>query len=456
MTEQRPSVRGRITRALRLARALLALPELLDLRVADIRKRLDDLSEKISAVREDVKESQLAGVAQLDRTTGSRFDAIDQKLGSLGREIDQKLWSLGQKLQSLGEEIDQKSRSLGGKLKSELAAELSFGFHDQDERLGELGSRFNALDTQVFETKNFVSHVNTSTETRFNALDTRLSETKNIVTHVNTSLHSRLDTLEFERIDALYDQLRELAANQFELRAKVGSNRAEWMIHPAERYKPATPQSFQSYLSRAERDFPRIYPYWRERLDTTLAAFRETKAGNAANAADPDSRVFRSFVEMYAGGRVLDVGCGVFGRPYYLMDYPEKLISGLEPLPMIEPVDFELVRGISEYLPWPGESFSTVISATSLDHCMSLKRSLDEVVRVLRPEGRFLLWIDSVPRVPVYEPDKPDFKPADQFHLFHFDTSWFEPMLEQRFKSITQTQLRRSAFSRVIYCLVKK
>jgi ubiquinone/menaquinone biosynthesis C-methylase UbiE len=163
--------------------------------------------------------------------------------------------------------------------------------------------------------------------------------------------------------------------------------------------------------------------------------------------------VFRGFVERYAHGRVLDVGCGIFGRPYYLSSYPAELISGIDPLKPEQSPDFEFVRGISEYLPWPDASFSTVISATSLDHCLSLDRSMAEIRRVLRPKGCFLLWIGSNPGAPKYEPNQPNFAPADQYHLFHFDVRWFEPMLSEAFTMVDRVEFHKVGYRHVMYCL---
>ncbi len=206
----------------------------------------------------------------------------------------------------------------------------------------------------------------------------------------------------------------------------------------------------------AKKDFPRAYPFWRERLEAMREAFLQTKIGNAAHGGDVYSGLFRSLVEIHANGRILDVGCGIFGRPYYLSSYPASLIAGIDPLRPTTTPDFEFVQGISEYLPWPNESFSTVISATSLDHCLSLDRSLFELSRVLRPGGQCLLWIGSVSGSPKYEPNRVDFVPADQFHLFHFDVTWFEPMIESGFDMVDRLELQKPGFSHVMYCLAKK
>jgi SAM-dependent methyltransferase len=324
-----------------------------------------------------------------------------------------------------------------------------------------LGSRLNRLENTQLEAKNviagmsnLVTHLNTSLASRLNRVDNIEFESKNLISHLHTSVHTRLDKIQNETMEYFYDQMHEIAAAQFGMRARMESNRA-WASHLEELYKPAKPEAFSNYLRRAERDFSIVYEPWKERLDATLKALRQTKVGNAAHAGDPRSRLFRSFVELYAGGRVLDVGCGIFGRPYYLDFYPTELIAGLDPLTPTEAPDFEFVRGISEYLPWPDASFSTVISATSLDHSLSLKRSLAELGRVLRPGGHFLLWIASVPGSPKYEPEDPAFVPADEFHLFHFDVVWFEPLINASFETIDRVELRKPKFSEIMYCLRK-
>jgi SAM-dependent methyltransferase len=308
-------------------------------------------------------------------------------------------------------------------LKREMTAEISFGLHD--------------LATEQLETHPTLK---------------KIKKISDDVTHLTTSLNTRLNTFENVLIAGLRDQMHELVAAEVQLRARTEAN---WIPHPDERYAPAKAESFDRYLARAEQDFPEPYSQWRDRLGKTMQAFRETDVGNAAHAGDVYSRIFRSFVEIYAEGRILDVGCGVFGRPYYLESYPAGLISGLDPLLPVERPDFEFVRGISEYLPWPDSSFSSVVSATSLDHCLSLDRSLQEMTRVLRPGGKCLLWIASVPGAPKYDTESTDFPAADKFHLFHFDVLWFEPMLVQAFEIVDRIQLQKGGYSHVMYCLLK-
>jgi SAM-dependent methyltransferase len=319
-------------------------------------------------------------------------------------------------------------------LKSETAAQISLWLHDLGQELG-YGPSLKRLN---------------------DVLDMTRSELTNLTVHLDTSINTRLNRIEFHHVDQLINQMHEVAAVQFELSAAAAnSNRSRWATQSAERYQKAEAKDFDLYLTQAERDFPRLFPLWKERLETMERAFVETKVGNAAHAGDPRSRVFRSLVEIHSFGRALDVGCGVFARPFYLSSYPSELISGIDPLPPIESPDFERVRGLSEYLPWPNESFSTVISATSLDHCISLDRSLAEIRRVLSKDGRLLLWIDSVPGSLRYEPDRLDFKPADRFHLFHFDVSWFEEIINNLFVICNRVELWGREFNRVMYVLAK-
>ena len=202
-----------------------------------------------------------------------------------------------------------------------------------------------------------------------------------------------------------------------------------------------------------ESDFPSVFAAWKERLDDTRDAIALTETGNVAHSADAYSTLFEEFVKLHAEGPVLDVGCGPSGKPFYLSSYPSTLVSGIDPLLAEDVADTQAVRGISEYLPWPDMSFSTVISATSLDHCISLDRSIEEMIRVLKPNGRVLLWLGSNPGAPQYRPLDAGFVPADRYHLFHFDIAWFEPMLEQRFQIIDRVKLDRAGYSHVFYCL---
>ncbi len=304
-------------------------------------------------------------------------------------------------------------------------------------KLDAAASKQNAIETQTFENGNRVLSA-------LSALDTQTFENSNRIL-------SAFNDLNNVTLPDLGGELHEVAA----IVLKAGAH-ADGTAPATESKRPAPDLSltFEVALARGARDHASVFDHWKTRLDDTAAAFAETKVGNAAHLGDVYSRLFRLFVERHAAGAILDVGCGPFGVPYYLEGFARDRISGLEPLPA-PPADFTLVRGISEYLPWPDASFDTIVSATSLDHCLSLDRTLDEFERVLAPGGSILLWIGSNPGAAEFRPEDPAFEPADQYHLFHFDTAWFEPMLERRFVIGETQKFRRPGYAHVFYRLTR-
>jgi ubiquinone/menaquinone biosynthesis C-methylase UbiE len=97
-------------------------------------------------------------------------------------------------------------------------------------------------------------------------------------------------------------------------------------------------------------------------------------------------------------GRVLEIGVGTgLSFPHY-PDVDE--IVGVEPSePMLRRArqraaetgrEIQLVRAPAEELPFPDESFDTVVAMTVLCTVDDVDRALAEIHRVLRPDGRFV------------------------------------------------------------------
>jgi SAM-dependent methyltransferase/predicted nucleic acid-binding Zn-ribbon protein len=421
--------------------------------------RLNDTTASLLAALNAASSSMLAALNDVRSELENRISEQSDEIGDLREEaydLRQALFSCDDiaalhRLRSAAGDI---RRGLSA-LKREVAAQLGFAMHDLEVQISDQRQWLERIEANLVSLPTLPEDTPNQIADQRNWLEKISLETTNQITHLDTALQTRLNTIEYVELPSIVDQIHEIAAAQMRFAAR-STDRSVWRVHPEERYTPARTEPFDNYLARASHDFPKMFDLWRERLDATLTAFAQTKVGNVAVASDLYSRIFRDFIELHAIGRVLDVGCGVFGRPYYLAGYPAELISGLEPLPMQEPADFELVRGLAEYLPWPDSSFSTVISATSLDHCLSLERSLDEMVRVLRSDGHILLWIGSNLGSPKFEPDRPDFIPADQFHLFHFDKAWFEPSLEAEFELLDRLELKRPGYSHIFYKLHPK
>lgn len=422
-------------------------------RLANIEKKLDELTSAAAAALGDAKQCEAAG---LQVAHVAELASIEKKIATTVAETQQLINAMI--LQS-----SQATSKAEGQLdawRAELASGIKSESRANDNQLAEMRLWLEKISAETTnatanleghltnaraELKNLKSHIDGQVEILRVEFNNRLATSTG-------GLEGRFNTLLNEALPKVCAQSHEVLGKVLELHAR-GADRSRWKAQAAEQYAPAKLVPFDDVLKQAKQAFPQVFEPWHQRLETTRNAFAFSKVGNAANDLDLYSRMFKSFVEGHIRGRVLDVGCGVFGRPHYLQSYAPSLISGLEPLPIVGTPDFECVAGLNEFLPWPDAAFSTVINATSLDHVMSLDASLDEMVRVLAPDGVILLWIGSNSGAPEYTSGVYDPALADRFHLFHFDTAWFDPMLVDRFDMLDRMEFVTAAFSHVFYAL---
>jgi SAM-dependent methyltransferase len=102
------------------------------------------------------------------------------------------------------------------------------------------------------------------------------------------------------------------------------------------------------------------------------------------------------------GKRVLEVGCGPMGVIFFV---PGALRVGIDPLAgnyskqlRINPRGVNLITSMGEYLPFTPASFEVVIIGNVLDHVNDPALTLDEIRRVLRPDGQIILWMHVIPK----------------------------------------------------------
>jgi ubiquinone/menaquinone biosynthesis C-methylase UbiE len=108
------------------------------------------------------------------------------------------------------------------------------------------------------------------------------------------------------------------------------------------------------------------------------------------------SRGFTLDYEFFAGKSVLEVGCGPAGIIFQLHNTKSRV--GLEPMDLkdliIDGKKISIVKkGIGEEMPFENESFDVVLSFNALDHSVNPVKVIQEIQRVLRKDGDFLLWI---------------------------------------------------------------
>ena len=130
---------------------------------------------------------------------------------------------------------------------------------------------------------------------------------------------------------------------------------------------------------------------------------------------------------LHAGDRLLDIGCG-FGRHSYealrrgadvvasdfsfpeLVDVQGTVGAMLEPGELPDGVSAAACNGDVTRLPFPDATFDHVIASEILEHIDDDEGALAELVRILRPGGRFAATI------PAALPEKICWRITDEYH----------------------------------------
>lgn|GEM_PF-1850670 len=131
---------------------------------------------------------------------------------------------------------------------------------------------------------------------------------------------------------------------------------------------------------------------WQERQDASIERYEA--ASYNQNEAIP--RLFGCFIAIGHQDEdiILDIGCGVEPRvPLYMRDLDPKNFFGLEPLKKLVARDFPcLVGAVAEEIPLKDATVDSLLLATSMDHIEKIDIALKEMLRVLKPDGRILVW----------------------------------------------------------------
>ncbi|MBN1942501.1 MAG: class I SAM-dependent methyltransferase [Phycisphaerae bacterium] len=190
--------------------------------------------------------------------------------------------------------------------------------------------------------------------------------------------------------------------------------------------------SLEEALERLEELAPAGFPVWQEAFHEGEKMYEGLPVDSCSLEGHAVAELFRLYLQPYLRGNVLDIGCGPQPIPRYLQStmYPCR-IHGLDPLGNSEEHPFDFYKGVAEFLPWESNQFDAVVVATSLDHVFLLDRSLEEIRRVLKPDGCLLLWVAFVKDAKPYDPYAKNVEKVDPYHLFHFDLPWFRELLER-------------------------
>ena len=149
-----------------------------------------------------------------------------------------------------------------------------------------------------------------------------------------------------------------------------------------------------------------------------------------------------------AGKRVLDAGCGVGYGTSYVAEHGAGHVTGVDIDP--ESIAYAEQRyaapnvtfrvGDLRTLGLAAASFDTVVSFEVIEHLREQEAFVDELARVLRPEGVLVL---STPNAP-----ETNDAPENPFHLRELSRPDFEALLRARFEEVELFGQRRSTTKR--------
>jgi SAM-dependent methyltransferase len=283
----------------------------------------------------------------------------------------------------------------------------------------------------------------------------QIVESRQLIDNILNLMSSLVLNAEVSKSSSAIDQQAAIALSG--LAAAGLSARADRLRQPYHFNTPQIDASRQITLSEQlallEQINPRLFPIWSELFENGRKAYEQSIEGNISHHGNPYARAFSYYVDIFASGAILDIGTGPFGIPSYLQGFPSASVFGVEPLSQVGGGTAQILQSLNEFLPWRDGQFDTVVSGTSLDHVFSLEASLAEVKRVLKPDGLYLIWLGSITGAPAFDETQQIFKPIDDFHLFHFDRNWIEPILTKKFQIADVTIVPQVGFDHVFYCL---
>jgi SAM-dependent methyltransferase len=285
-----------------------------------------------------------------------------------------------------------------------------------------------------------VEQAQAAAEGRISALiTTAAAETQRVANLVNGAENRLLGSLgEFAKILTVQTEieagLRLLTARGLAALVSRSARSAMGQLTVIAEANPVPAVSEQIKILR--KAAPNNIDSWLETFKAGTAESQRSVEGSLSHEGHVGAGHFRMFVTVHGRGRILDVGCGQLEMPSYLSDWPIDQIAGFDPIASAGTHPFAFAQTLAEFIPWPDNSFETVVVATSLDHVYLLDRALAEIHRVLIPKGRLLLWSAMFDETPAYDPYGPAIVPPDDYHLYHPGRNWFYRLFKEQYHLI--------------------
>lgn len=205
---------------------------------------------------------------------------------------------------------------------------------------------------------------------------------------------------------------------------------------------------YADVLELLQKKVPVAYQVWRKLVERMEQETLNEPLSSMSFEGHSSAYSFRQFLMSHVHGCVLDIGCGISEKPEYLKGYPDCLLTGIDPLlPVLKEHPFSFVQGVCEYLPFADNSFDEIVMATSFDHILLIKESMNEITRVLKKNGKLIIWEAFLGAEFYYDPYAEKVKPYDLNHLFHLSRGAFEGiMMANGFRLIDHVHFYDSHF----------
>ncbi len=106
---------------------------------------------------------------------------------------------------------------------------------------------------------------------------------------------------------------------------------------------------------------------------------------------------------MFEGKNVLDVGCGAGGKSLYYLKMGAKQVTGVDIVPAYERESMKLAAKLgysrnfnficmsAEELPFPNNTFDTIIMNDAMEHVSEPEAVLAEMLRLIHPDGHIFI-----------------------------------------------------------------
>jgi ubiquinone/menaquinone biosynthesis C-methylase UbiE len=160
----------------------------------------------------------------------------------------------------------------------------------------------------------------------------------------------------------------------------------------------------------------------------------------------------RVATEMPRGGKVLEIGSGPIGIVNFLEWGERFAIDPLEPFYRQQPALIELrnpgstyLEGSGEHLPLPDASCSLVIIDNVIDHTYAPEKILQEISRVLAPQGRLYLCVNVHTRWGAFLHDVLAGLRIDRGHPYTFTSEALRQLLRRHSFSLELEEIEDSS-----------